>query len=232
LASPEHTFDFDGDDESLDGLEQGSTVRPSVLAMNDPVLRAARRELRWFHSEMHGRVPAAFEASAHEVAAASRIAGWLSDLEPRHRGAFVVRYDGRRWPARLTREFGGLTSVVVRFAAMQRQRGPTETLAEAERAAVTELLADIAAASQPLDVTRCETAAMDPAKKLRRLQRATQNYVRRAELAYLDARGHARCAVHFASLRSPPRTPSSQSWTPSVPVPPRARDSRRTPEGA
>jgi hypothetical protein len=184
LASPEDTFDFDGDVESLDEIEQGSTVRPGVLAMNDPVLRAARRELRWFYTEMHARVPAACEAKVLEVAAASRIAGWLTELEPRHRGAFVVRYDGRRWPARITREFSGLTSVVVRLAAMQRQRGPTETLAEAERAAVTELLADIAAA-----------VAMDPAKKHRRLRRAAQNYVRRAEFAYLDARGHARCAV-------------------------------------
>lgn len=194
MTSPEDTFDFDRDDESRGELKYGSTVRPSVLAMNDPVLRAARRELRWFYTEMHGRVPALGEAKALEVAAASRIAGWLTELEPRHRGAFVVRYDGRRWPARITREFGGLTSVVVRLAAMQRPRGPTQTLAEAERAAVAELLADIAAASRPLDVTRCETA-MDPAKKLRRLQRATKNYVRRAELAYLDARGHARCVV-------------------------------------
>jgi hypothetical protein len=195
LASPEDRFEFDGDDESLDELEQGSTDRPSVLAMNDPVLRAARRELRWFHSEMKGRAPAVGEAPAEDVAAASRIAGWLSELEPSHRGAFVVRYDGRRWPARMTREFGGRTSVVVRFAAMQRQRGPTETVAESERAAVTELLADIAAAGGPPDITRRETAAMDPAKKLRRLQRATRDYVRQAEFAYLHARGRARCAV-------------------------------------
>jgi hypothetical protein len=132
---------------------------------------------------------------------------------PRHRGAFVVRFDGRRWPARMTREFGGLTSVVVRFAAMQRQRGPTETLAEAEQAAVTELLADIAAARRSPDFTPpghmgghpqpfpqplpqpAGAFAMDPATKLRRLQRAAQNYVRRAEFAYLDARGQARCAA-------------------------------------
>jgi hypothetical protein len=233
LASPEDTFDFDGDDESKGELALGS-VHSSVLAMNDQVLRAARRELRWFHSEMHGRVPAVGEAPAHEVAAASRIAGWLSELLPKHRGAFVVRYDGRRWPARMTREFGGLTSVVVRFAAMHRQRGTTETLAEAEQAAVTELLADIAAASRSPDFTPRRHLgghaklsvpfAIDPAKKLRRLQRAAQNYVRRAELAYLDARGNAPCAVHSASLRSPPRTPSSQSCTPSAPVPPRARE--------
>jgi hypothetical protein len=218
LALPEDTFDFDEDDESK-GEFEGSTVRPSALAMNDPVLRAARRELRWFHLEMHGRVPAVGKAPAEHVAATSRIAGWLSELQPRHRGAFVVRYDGRRWPARMTREFGGLTSVVVRFAAMRRQRGPTETLAEAEQAAMTELLADIAAASRAPDFTLpghvgehrkslhqpTPAFATDPATKLRRLRRAAQNYVRRAEFAYLDVRGHARCAVHFASLRSPPR---------------------------
>jgi hypothetical protein len=191
LASPEDRFEFDGDDESLDELEQGSTDRPSVLAMNDPVLRAARREIRWFHSEMHGRVPAAGEAPADQVSAASRIAGWLSELEPSHRGAFVVRYDGRRWPARIQREFGGITSVVVRFTAMQRERGLTETITEAEQAAVTDLLADIAAASRPLDVTRRETVAMDPAKKLRRLRRAAQSYVWQAESAYLAARRRA-----------------------------------------
>jgi hypothetical protein len=205
LGSPEDRFDFDGDDESRGAIEQGITVRPGVLAMNDPVLRAARRELRWFHSEMKGRVPSVGEAPADEVAAASRIAAWLSELEPRHRGAFVLRYDGRRWPARISREFGGLTSVVVRSAAMQRQRGPTETLVEAERAAVVELLTDIAAARRPPGfmppghmggrTQRPGTFAMDPVKKLRRLQRAAQKYVRRAELAYLDARGRARCAV-------------------------------------
>jgi hypothetical protein len=196
-------FDFDGDEESLDEVEQGSTARPRVLAMNHPLLRAARQELRWFHSGMHGRVPAVGQARVDQVAAASRIAGWLSELEPKHRGAFVIRYDGRRWPARITREFGGLTGVVVRFLAMRRPRGPRESLADAERAAVAELLADLAAASRPLEVTRCETAAMDPAKKLRRLRRAAQIYVRRAELAYLDARGHARCAVPPRARRTP-----------------------------
>ena len=212
MGSPEDTFDFDGDEESRGDLEQGITVRPSVLAMNDPVLRAARRELRWFHSEMKGSVPSVGEAPADEVAAASRIAAWLSELEPRHRGAFVVRYNGKRWPARITREFGGLTSVVVRSAATQRKRGPTETLVEAERAAVVELLTDIAEASRPPSFMPGHMGgrgqspgafAIDPAKKLRRLQRAAQNYVRKAERAYLDARGRARCAV-------PPRARRTQ----------------------
>jgi hypothetical protein len=84
--------------------------------------------------------------------------------------------------------------VVVRFAAIRRRRGPTETLAQAEEAAVGELLADIAA-SRPTDFTQRDARAMDQATKLRILHRAAQGYVRQAERAYSDARGGAPCAV-------------------------------------
>jgi hypothetical protein len=141
---------------------------------------------------MRGRVPAVCDAPAADVAAASQIAGWLSQLLPPHRGAFVLRYDERRWPVRLVRQFGGLTSVAVRFAASRRRRGPTETLAQAEEAAVAELLADVAVARS----TGCtKRGVMDSATKLRLLQRAAQSYVREAELAYFTARGGAPCAV-------------------------------------
>ncbi len=123
---------------------------------------------------MGGRVPAVVDAPARDVAAASRIAGWLSELLPRHRGAFFVRYDGRRWPVRLLRKFGALTSVVVRFAVMQREWGPTETMAEIEQAVVAELLADIAATARPVDITAAGggLAATEATRKLRSLQRA------------------------------------------------------------
>jgi hypothetical protein len=194
LASPEDTFELDCGDESLEPIafELGGAGRARGWQLPFPLLR---RELRWFYIQMHGRVPAVGEAPARELAAASRIAGWLSDLLPTHRGAFVVRYDGRRWPARLTRQFGGLTSVVVRFAAMRRKRGPTETLAEAEQAAVAELLADIVAAAHPVDFTPRGALAMDGKKKLRRLRLAAQRYVRQAECAYFDARGGAPCTI-------------------------------------
>jgi hypothetical protein len=194
LAWREDAFEFDGDDESLfpAAFELGGAGRPSTWQLPFPLLR---RELRWFYTEMHGRVPSVGEAPARAVAAASRIAGWLSELLPTHRGAFFLRYDGRRWPVRLTRKFGGLTSVVVRFAAMRRKRGPTETLAEAEQAAVAELLADIVAAAHPVDFTPRGALAIDSKKKLRRLRLAAQHYVRQAEYAYFDARGGAPCAV-------------------------------------
>jgi hypothetical protein len=187
-------FDFDGGDGPIDPVEckLGPTPRPSAWQLPFPLLR---RELRWFYTQMHGRVPAVAEAPPRTVAAASRIAGWLSNVLPEHRGAFVVQYDRRRWPVRLLRRFGGLTSVVVRFAAMRRPRGPTETVAEAEHAAVAELLADIAAARRPLDLTRPSSGAMDPAKRLRRLRRAAKHEVRMAERAYFEARGGAPCAV-------------------------------------
>jgi hypothetical protein len=198
LASPEDVFDFDGCDVSvdraaLDRIEFDLSATPRVRAWQLPY-PLLRRELRWFYTQMRGRVPAVGEAPAREVDAASRICGWLSELKPSHRGAFVLRYDGRRWPARLTRQFGGLTSVVVRFGAMRRLRGRTETLADVEQAAVAELLADIAATGRLPDFTQ-RGGPMDPAKKLRRLRGAAQNYVLQAECAYFNARGGAPCAV-------------------------------------
>jgi hypothetical protein len=194
LALPEDIFDQDDADMSLNELGPGSTASASPLVMNDPVLRAARRELRWFHSVLHGRVPTVGDVPADEVAAASRIAGWLSGLEPVHRGAFLVRYDGRRWPVRLTKQFGGLTSVVVRHAAMRRPRGPTETIAQAEHAAVRDLLALIVEAHRPPGLNRPGPSPSAHRKELGSLRRGAQNYVRRAESAYLDARGMAPCA--------------------------------------
>jgi hypothetical protein len=195
LASPEDMFNFEGEDASQGALEQGSTAHPSVLAMNDPIRRAARRELGWFYTQMRGRVPVVGTAPAHVVAAASRIAGWLSELAPIHRGAFVVRYDGRRWPVRIIRQFGGVASVAVRIAAMRRERGPTETLAEAEHAVVTKLLAHIAAARGLPGFTRPGASRIDSARVLRRLHRGAQSYVWRAESAYSEARGAAPCVV-------------------------------------
>jgi hypothetical protein len=193
LASSD-AFDFDGDDTPIDGddLDLGLTVHPSEGRLPYPLLR---RELRWFYVRMRGRVPAVGEAPARDGAAASRIAGWLSELHPGDRGAFFLRYDGRTWPVRLVRQFGGLTSVVVRFATMRRRRGPKETVAEAERAAVAELLEDIAEASRPLDLQRRGALAKDPRRKLARLRRGAHAYVRTAEEAYFEARGDAPCAV-------------------------------------
>jgi len=194
LTCPEPTLEFDSADESVSDIELGRSPTPHAAASSLP-FALLRRELRWFYRGMHGRVPAACEAPAREVAAASRIAGWLGELLPSHRGAFVLRYDGRRWPVGLLRQFGGLTSVVVRFAAMQRRRGPTETLAESEQAAVAELLADIAAVARPAGSSRCQDNQSDQAKRLRRLRHAAHKYVLRAERAYFDARSGAPCAV-------------------------------------
>jgi hypothetical protein len=190
LFDPKDAVDFDGVE-----FESSGVPRPSAWRHAEH-LSAARRELRWFHLQAHGRVPAHGEAPRSDVVAASRIARWLSELQPSHRGAFVVRYDGRRWPARLVRELGGLTSVVVRFGAMARRRGPGETLAEAEEAVVQRLLADIAALGGPPDLTPGGAIVTDATRReLQRFRRAARNYVRRAERAYLEARGDEPCAV-------------------------------------
>jgi hypothetical protein len=190
---PEDMLEFDRGEESVEsaGLGLGPTSRRSRWSLPFALLR---RELHWFYVRMGARVPVVGSAPAPMVAAASQIAGWLGEVLPQHRGAFVLRYDGRRWPVRLVRRFGGLTSVVVRIAAMRRERGPTETVAEAEQAAVAELLAGIAAAHRA-DVTRREALAMDSARKLRILHRAARSYVRAAEHAYCHARRGAPCAV-------------------------------------
>jgi hypothetical protein len=194
LASAENTLDFEYEDESTLGRELalGQTPRPRGSQVPFALLRT---ELRWFYVRMGARVPVVGAAPAPWVVAGSQIAGWLSELLPRHRGAFVLRYDGRRWPVRLVRRFGGLTSVVVRIAAMRRQRGPTETVAEAEQAAVAELLADVSSAAHPADFTRRGALAMDSARKLRLLHRDARSYVREAEYAYCQARRGAPCAV-------------------------------------
>jgi hypothetical protein len=148
-------------------------------------LRVARAELRWFYGETRAYGFDVCDAPEDVAAAVARIGKWLLALEPRDRGAFTMRYDGRRWPVRLTREFGGLTSVVVAFATMMRGQGARETLADAQDAAAKELFAAIGA------------SVTDPARKkhLRRLRRAAKGYVLRAELAYLEARGDAPSAV-------------------------------------
>ena len=194
MGSPENTFDLDGVDDSALAVE--NELRPATRPFASELPFALlRRELRWFYVRMRGRVPVVGEAPAREVVAASRIAGWLSDLQPSHRGAFVLRYDGRRRPVRLLRQFGGLTSVVVRFATMRRFRGPTETLAEAEQAAVAALLAHVAAAARPAGLTRGGAVVIDRTRKLRLLRRAALRHVREAERAYFDVRGGAPCAV-------------------------------------
>jgi hypothetical protein len=176
-------------------FELGQTPCASGPRPKAACRRAGRREVRFFYERMRGRVPAVGDAPPHEVAAAARIAHWLAELAPGHRGAFVLRYDGRRWPVRLLREFGGLTTIIVRFSAQQRTRGPNETLAQAEEATVTKLLADIAAARRLPGLTTPSGSTLRHAKKLRRLRVAAHRYVRRAEHAYFDARGGTPCVV-------------------------------------
>jgi hypothetical protein len=204
MASPESLDrDVKGTDTSValdpDDLEMRPVAGKHGRRLRIPLLPTVRAEIRWFHHEMHGDVPAEGEASPREIVAASRIAGWLTELEPQHRGAFVVRYRRRRWPARLTRQFGGLTSVVVRLAAIGGERGPNETLAQAEEAAVAALLESIAAAGRPYDVHGPPASVAYSARDLRRLLRAARSYVWQAEIAYSEARGDVPCVVPASS---------------------------------
>lgn len=193
MASPED-LDLDPEDTSRGqcGIVLGRVARPSGVDLR---ARAGRRELRWFYTKLRGRVPSVLAASPAELVAATRIFGWLSALDAGHRGTFVVRHDGRRWPVRLIRQFGGLTSLVVRRVAMRQSRKPTETLADAEEQAVNELLATVAEA-----LHRPRSAlAMRAAEHLRRLRRRAESTARAAEAAYFDVRGHGACVLPDAS---------------------------------
>ena len=149
--------------------------------------RLARAELRWFYGETRAPYFDVCDAPEDVIAAVTRIGGWLLTLEPRSRGALMLYHDGRRWPVRLTRQFGGLTSVAVAFASMMRGQGTRETAADALDAAAKELLAAVG--------TSANSPAKYPKKHLRRLRRAAKTHVLRAELAYLEARGDAPSAV-------------------------------------
>ena len=194
MASPENTFDLRRDDAAASPGDPDLGTTGSPIESELP-FQLLRRELRWFYLRMGGRVPAVTDAPPRVVVAASRVAGWLSEVLPMHRGAFFVRYDGRRWPVRLVRKFGALTSIVVRFAVMEREWPSTQTMAEIEQAVLAELLADIAAAAQPADLTPRGALAAKKARKLKRLQRAAKQYLREAERAYFEVRGGAPCAV-------------------------------------
>jgi hypothetical protein len=144
-------------------------------ASDRSVRRAARRELQWFYTRLGGRVPISFYARPENVAAARTIRGWLSDLDRSSREILRLRYDRRRWPARLVRELGGFTCVVARFA---KARGAKrrETLDELERRAEKELL--------PADVAT-----------FRRLRRSALSCASVAETEYAAVRGFRPCVV-------------------------------------
>ena len=203
MGSPENTFDLECDAESAFGVEPELMPAPRPGSVG-AALALLRLELRWFYVRMGGRVLVVGAAPAPMVAAASRIAGWLSELLPMHRGAFLVRYDGRRWPVRLLRQFGGLTSVVVRFAADAGGRAGTDGDAGGGRAGRRGRAAGghrRGRRSGGLHAAH-ERSPWSQARKLRLLRRAAQE---------LRARGGARLLRRARAARHAPSRPRGRA---------------------
>jgi hypothetical protein len=172
---PSDHFDRDGDTKSH--VAPVIALFPTRRAER---LRRARRELRWFYGPMRGRVPALGDASRARLVAASQIALWLSTLDAGERGVLLLCFDGRRWPARLTRWFGEATGLAVRRATMLAWH-PGETEAVVEATVVKGLLQELARGRlHPAD---CE------------VRRGAEQDVRFAVSSYAKARGDARCVA-------------------------------------
>jgi len=75
----------------------------------------ARREAEWFYKTLGGRVPDEDNASPEVRSAAAQIEAWLKAVPVFHRGALSLRYTRREWPRVIMREFGGLSSLVLRL---------------------------------------------------------------------------------------------------------------------
>jgi hypothetical protein len=135
----------------------------------------AAKEVDWFFGVMGGRVPGVGPEYARPAAEA--IDRWFRSIPPFHRGALALCHDTRPWPDSLTKEFGELTSLVVRLECARLADGARESppsVGEIESAAVRALEEDIAACQRRrTQATRVVTAR--ERKVLRRTDRASKH---------------------------------------------------------
>ena len=152
-------------------------MRESKEPSREGELRAestALDEVEWFYRCAGGRVPRQGEMTATARTAAAAIAGWVSALATFHVGALALRFTPRDWPAFITAEFGGWTSLIVRLECATHQgAGDTAAL---EMAAVVRLEKMLAARGGP----RAE---------LGQRVRHAREHVRAAVRAYVGVRG-------------------------------------------
>jgi hypothetical protein len=152
-------------------------MRESKAASRESEFRAesaALDEVEWFYRCAGGRVPRHDEMTATARTAAASIAGWLGALATFHGGAFSLRFTPREWPALITAEFDGWTSLIVRLeCASHPGDGDTSAL---EMVAVGRL-------------EKLLTARWGASAKLGRLVRHAHEHVRAAVRAYIRVRG-------------------------------------------
>jgi hypothetical protein len=158
----------------------------------------AAKEVDWFFGVMGGRVPEPGVGPEYARPAAEAIDRWFRSIPPFHRGALALCHDTRPWPETLTKEFGGLTSLVVRLECARLADGTAKSSVEIESAAVRALEEDIAACERRRAAVQsargsCVVTARER-RVLRRLSRASKHR-RLALRAYAKARGNAPCVL-------------------------------------
>jgi hypothetical protein len=176
----------------------------------------ARREAEWFYKTLRGRVPDQDNASPEVRSAAAQIDAWLKAVPAFHRGALSLRYARKEWPRVIMREFGGLSSLVVRLeCALHPATGKTNEELEkaaieriekaiAAREARTAALAAVAeAGSKPTSMPQEDEDRPLPAGvDIERLEYRADRHVKLAVRALGKVRGDAPCVVPRAKPRA------------------------------
>jgi hypothetical protein len=158
----------------------------------------AEKETEWFFGVMGGRVPDPGVGPAYARPAAEAIDQWFRSVPPFHRGALALYHEKRAWPETLTKEFGSLTSLVVRLECARLADGNRKSGVELESAAVRALEEDIAACQRrrtAVQGTRRDGVVTARERKVqRRISRASK-HKRLAFRAYAKSRGDAPCVL-------------------------------------
>jgi len=175
----------------------------------------ARREAEWFYKILGGRVPDEDNASPEVWSAAAQIETWLKAVPAFHRGALLLRYTRREWPRAIVREFGGLSSLVIRLeCALHPATGKTNE--ELEKASVERIEKAIAArggrtAALAAEAAGSKATSMHPQDEdpplpagvdIERLEYRADRHVKLAVRALGKVRGDAPCVVPRAKPRA------------------------------
>jgi hypothetical protein len=192
-------------DEPAVGLAIVEPAQPRTLAemvKQDRLQTRAERELRWFFLDLLGRVPEPGAGPEQDRVAAQTIDRWLRSIPPFHRGALALSYEKRSWPEALSKEFGSLTSLIVRLECAHLANGQSQPGA-IEEVAILHLEQAIEACrrrrSRVQGCHRHDSVLVAHERSLGRRRVRARQHVRLAVKAYMGARGQAPCVLPRAS---------------------------------
>jgi hypothetical protein len=163
----------------------------------DRIEERAEKEIDWFFGVMGGRVPEPGVGPEYARPAAETIDRWFRSIPPFHRGAMALVFDDREWPETLTKEFGYLTSLVVRLECANLADGVGRSAAEREPVAIGQLEEAIATCQRRREAVEGTRGELMTSRE-RRVQRRLWRALRHKELAlraYAKARGNAPCVL-------------------------------------